>query len=81
MGKNRSMARFRVKCDNGEQKQMVYFGDAENFKTFLEEKYGPGSFDTLLAGQGSYPVSVVYQLGINNYQGRSQVQYILTNFC
>lgn len=81
MGKNRSMARFRVKCDNEEQKQMVYFGDAENFKTFLEEKYGPGSFDTLLAGQGSYPVSVVYQLGINNYQGRSQVQYILTNFC
>lgn len=81
MGKNRSMARFRVKCENGEQKQMVYFGDVENFKTFLEEKYGPGSFETLLAGQGSYPVSVVYQLGINNYQGRSQVQYILTNFC
>ena len=81
MGKNRNMARFRVKCDNEEQKQMVYFGDAENFKTFLEEKYGPGSFEALLAGQGSYPVSVVYQLGINNYQGRSQVQYILTNFC
>jgi single-stranded-DNA-specific exonuclease len=81
MGVNRNCARFRVQTPSGAEKQLVYFGNLEAFEAFLDAKYGPAAAAKLFAGQGAYKVSVTYQLGRNTFRGRTQVQYIMQNYC
>lgn len=81
MGKNKTAARFSVLTPQGETKKVVFFGDLERFGIFLREKFGEDSETALYDGQGSFPVSVVYQLGWNTYKGRSEAQYIMQYYC
>lgn len=81
MGANKSFARYRVQTPEGSVKQLVFFGELEKFDQFLDEKYGPGSAAALYGGQASLQVSVTYQLGKNTYRGRTEVQYVMQNYC
>ena len=81
MGANKSFARFRVTTPEGTSHQLVFFGDLEKFGKFLNEKYGEGSEETLYAGRGNFQVSVVYQLSLNTYRGRTEVQFVMQNYC
>ena len=81
MGANKTCARFRVKTPEGAIQTVVFFGDLERLGAFLNEKYGIGSEEALYAGRGSFPLSVVYQVGQNTYKGRTEVQYIMQNYC
>ena len=81
MGANKNVARFKVRTPEGTNLQLVYFGDLERFLTFLKEKYGADSEECLFAGCGEYPVSVVYQLGLNAYRGKTEVQYMMQYYC
>lgn len=81
MGANKSFARFMVQTPDGQRKKLMYFGDLEKFGKFLEEKYGSGSEQALYAGRACLPVSVVYQLGMNTYMGKTEVQYVMQNYC
>lgn len=81
MGANKSFARFRVRTPEGQTMQLVYFGDLERFGQFLCEKYGADSEDALYAGRGDFRVSVVYQLGLNVYRGKTEVQYMMQHYC
>lgn len=77
MGANKTCARYRVETPEGEEKQLVFFGDLEGFGSFLDGKFGSGSDIALYAGRGNYRISVVYQLGKNTYKGRTEVQYVM----
>jgi single-stranded-DNA-specific exonuclease len=77
MGANRNFARFQVRTPEGEEKQLVFFGDPEAFEDFLEKKYGPEASRLLYSGRGNFEVSVVYQLGKNTYRGRTELQYVM----
>lgn len=81
MGANKSFARYRVRTPGGSVRQLVFFGDLEKFDAFLDEKHGPGSAAELYRGNASLQVSVVYQLGKNTYRGKTEVQYVMQNFC
>jgi len=81
MGANKTCARFHVSTPEGEGRQLVFFGDLEKFGEFLDQKYGSGSQETLYEGRGSFPVSVVYQLGLNTYKGKTQLQYVMQYYC
>lgn len=81
IGANKSFARFSVQTPDGQRKKLMYFGDLEKFGAFLEEKYGPGSEQALYNGKGTFKVSVVYQLGKNTYMGKTEVQYVMQNYC
>jgi len=81
MGANKTCARFRVSTPEGEGRQLVFFGDLEKFGEFLNDKYGAGSEDALYAGRGSFMVSVVYQLGLNTYKGKTELQYVMQYYC
>jgi len=81
MGANKNCARYRVMTPEGVERWLVYFGDLEKFGAYLEEIYGPGSEEKLYAGQGNFKLSVVYQLGINSYKGKTETQFIMQNFC
>lgn len=81
MGSNKTCARYRVRTPEGNTEQLVFFGDLEAFGRFLEEKYGSGSEKALYAGKGEFPLSVVYQLGLNTYKGKTERQFIMQYFC
>ena len=81
MGANKNCARFRVSTPEGEGRQLVFFGDLEKFGLFLNEKYGLGSEEALYTGRGGFPVSVVYQLGLNTYRGKTDLQYVMQHYC
>ena len=81
MGANRNFARYRVRTPEGAEVQLVYFGDLEKFGTFLQEKYGADSEKALYAGRGVYKISVVYQLGRNTFRGKTEVQFVMQNYC
>ena len=81
MGANKTFARFRVRTPEGEGRQLVYFGDLEKFGDFLNSKFGMGSEEILYSGRGSFLISVAYQLGINTYKGKTELQYVMQYYC
>ncbi len=83
IGANGNFARFSVELNvNGYPKctDLMYFGDVDDFCTFLDEKYGKGSAAKLFAGQSAYQISVTYQIGVNSFRGKETLQYIMQNF-
>lgn len=80
MGREGKFARFRVQDVYGNRIWMVYFGGADRFVEFLDGKYGAGSGEALFSGQGQFSVSVVYQIGLNQYKGRTELQFLLQNY-
>lgn len=81
MGVNKNFARYRVRTPEGDVKQLVYFGDLEKFGAFLRDKYGEESEEALYAGRGEFSVSVVYQLSLNTYRGKTELQFLMQNYC
>lgn len=81
MGANKSFARYRVRTPGGSVRQLVFFGNLEKFSAFLDEKHGPGSAAKLYGGTADLQVSVVYQLGKNTYRGKTEIQYVMQNYC
>ena len=81
MGANKTCARFRVKTQDNNTQTVVFFGDLEQFGMFLNDKYGAGSEEALYAGRGNFPVSIVYQVSENTYKGRTEVQFVMQNYC
>lgn len=80
LGAKGSFARYNIRED-GEYREAVYFGDLEKLHNLLDEKYGPGAAQALYARKCDYSLSVTYQLGMNMFRGREEVQIILQNFC
>lgn len=84
IGATGNYARFTVKVyRNGMEtrEELMYFGDVNQFCTFLSDKYGTDSVEELFGGRGSYAVSITYQTGINAYRGKETVQFIMQNYC
>ncbi|MCH5344703.1 MAG: single-stranded-DNA-specific exonuclease RecJ [Acetatifactor sp.] len=84
MGANKNFARYRVRTPEGTEAQMVFFGDLEQFEAFLDEKFGTGCGDELYNGGKpgvTYNVSVVYQLSLNTYRGKTELQFLMQNYC
>lgn len=80
-GKNKNVMKLRVSGGDGRIHQLMYFGDLERFRRFVDEKYGQEAFSAVMQGRGNYPLTVAYQLGINSYQGREELQLILQHYC
>ena len=80
MGAKENFARYRV-AEDGRQYEVVYFGGLEKFHAFLCEKFGGGADEALYMGGCDYCISMTYQLGINSYMGKSEVQILMQHFC
>lgn len=81
MGSTGNCARFRVRTPEGSTDELVLFSNLAEFEQVLTEKYGQESLTNLYLGRGDYDMSVVYQLGINQYRGRYSKQLIIRHFC
>lgn len=91
-GKNKNVMRCTVStgtdsgsganyAGNGTRYQMIYFGDIANFEMFVTEKYGADAMQKLRDGNGDVVLSVAYQIGMNSYNGRKELQLIMQNYC
>ena len=84
MGKNKNMARFDVLDENGLRFQMVCFRNLDKLTEYLHQKAGRETTERLFAG-GLYPdeavvLDVIYYPAINEFRGRTSVQYILQDY-
>lgn len=84
MGKNKNMARFDVMDENKRRYTMLCFRNLENFMEYLEQKVGKEKTERLFAG-GLYPeeevvLDVIYYPNINEFRGKTSVQYILQDY-
>lgn len=66
VGKNRNVLKLVLEDRAGGWYPAVYFGEAEEFFAFLEER------DT---------ISVVYYPEINSYMGKEELQFVVSNYC
>lgn len=80
LGKTGSFAKFRVEQE-GRTYEVVYFGGLDKLHAFLEDKFGTGAAEALYSGRCDYELSITYQLGINSYMGKTEVQIVMQNFC
>ena len=84
MGKNKNMARFDVVDENGMRYTMVCFRNLDKLTEYLDQKEGKEKKDRLFAG-GLYPeeavlLDVIYYPNINEFRGKTSVQYILQDY-
>lgn len=80
MGANQNFARYSVLDDMGKKKELVFFGNLENFHQFLRKKFGEDAVRALYAEGGRYPVSITYQIGVNVYRGAENLQIIMQDY-
>ena len=84
MGKNRNMARFDVIDEGGMRYSMVCFRNLEKFTEYAEQKAGKETAERLFAN-GLYPdeailMDVIYYPNINEFRGKTSLQYILQDY-
>ena len=84
MGKNKNMARFDVLDEKGLRFQMVCFRNLDKLTEYLHQKAGKEKTERLFAG-GLYPdeavvLDVIYYPSINEFRGKTSVQYILQDY-
>lgn len=80
LGAKGSFAKYTVE-EEGRVYEVVYFGGLDKFHAFLEERFGEGAAEALYVKKCEYPLSIAYQLGLNTYMGKTEVQIIMQNFC
>lgn len=81
IGKEQQYLKFTAEA-GGVSVEALYFGDSGCFVSFLEERYAPGTWERLLAGEASgITISIAYYPQINRYRGRQNLQIVITDYC
>lgn len=84
MGKNQNMARFDVVDENGQRFTMVCFRGLEKMIPYMVEKFGEAVVDDLfgkgLRGEQTVKLDVIYYPSLNEFRGKTTIQYILQDY-
>lgn len=80
MGRDGKYGRFTVQTPDGRRVQLVFFGNMDAFGVYLDETFGAGSFEELLSQRGHFSLTVLYQLGINSYHGKEELQFLMKSY-
>lgn len=80
-GRNRNVAKFQAADKEGRRYTLVHFGDMEVLQDFLAEKYGADAGRLFSDGCGGLPLTVTYYPNLNEYRGKREVEFVITNYC
>jgi len=80
MGRDGKYGRFTAQTPEGKRFQVVFFGNMDAFGEYLNEKFGQGSFQELLGQRGHFALTILYQLGINSYHGKEELQFLMKSY-
>lgn len=81
LGKSNNVGKYRVADDSGREYDMMYFGDLEQWHTFLAAHFGQEEVDRLYgAGSSTIVISVIYYPEINVYRGIESLQMVMQDY-
>lgn len=84
MGKNQNMARFDVMDESGCRFTMVCFRGLEKMIPYMETKVGKQTVDDLFSqgiyGKDELILDVIYYPSLNEFRGKTSIQYILQDY-
>lgn len=80
-GKNRNVAKFDAVDGEGLPHTLTYFGDTEKLKAFLSEKYGAEGERLFSKGGVSLPLTIAYYPKLNEFRGRREIEFVVTDYC
>lgn len=81
IGKNDRVMRFSVMDEQNNRFSMTLFSAHEPFDSYIRENFGEGALSSLYeACAGGVRLSVVYYPDINEYGGRSELQYVIQDY-
>lgn len=81
LGKNRNVGKYLIKDAQGNEYDMIYFGDMENWHDFLCETFGKEELDKLYhKGSAEIVIQMIYYPDINVYQGRESLQIVMQDY-
>ena len=79
LGAKKNFAKYMVE-ENGREYQLTFFGNLDGFHAFLDDRFGKGSADKLYTDNCNYCISITYQLSLNTYMGRTELQLVMQNY-
>ncbi|MHC1721107.1 MAG: single-stranded-DNA-specific exonuclease RecJ [Clostridiaceae bacterium] len=80
IGANKNVIRLTIRTESGSNLSGVYFGDIEEFRKIISDKYGDDKaekFDN--EGIAGITLDMAFSVGINEYMGNRSVQLVVTN--
>lgn len=84
MGKNKNMARFDVLDEKGLRFNVVCFRNLDKLTEYLKQKAGKEKTERLFAGGltagEAVMLDVIYYPSINEFRGKTSVQYIMQDY-
>lgn len=80
-GKNRNVAKFHALDPENIPHTLVYFGDVEELKNFISEEYGAEAEKLFSGGAVSLPLTITYYPRLNEFGGRREIEFVVTNYC
>ena len=81
MGLNANVLKMRVVNRAGCVMDAMYFGEPDEVKQYLAEKYSPAAVQELFWGRGDgLALDVTYYPSVNEYMGRKTMQIVVINY-
>lgn len=81
LGKNANVVKLRVMNRAGCVMDAMYFGDPEELREYLAEKYNQTKVQELFWGRGSkMELDIAYYPSVNEYMGRKTLQIVIKNY-
>ena len=81
VGKNQNVFKAKIANSNNARIDAVYFGDIEQFVSFLKEEYGQEEYDKMMHGEANQiDIGFTYYPSINEYNGRRTLQVVIENY-
>jgi single-stranded-DNA-specific exonuclease len=81
MGKNVCGLRFRLENQYGKEMEAIYFGDVNEFFSYICNTYGREEEERLKTGRGvNFKLTITYYPRINEYNGFRNLQLIIQNY-
>lgn len=82
IGKNRNVLKMQVCGPEQIVMDALYFGDADEFCSFLEQEYGTAAVSAALRGTGrGLDIAVTYYPQVNEFRDRRTLQIVIQNYC
>lgn len=80
MGRNRNVIRLGAEDELGYRMELIRFEDAQSWCKNIEEEARRGALEGLLSGAGNVTIDMVYYPGINSWNGRDSMQYVVKDY-
>ncbi len=81
LGKNANVGKYKVKDESGTEYEVIFFGDIENWHSFLDLEFGADSRENLYRGrQNDILVDIIYYPDINEYRGTRTLQFVMQDY-